>query len=135
MRPGKVEILKGNALFVLENLVPLNIHEITWVWGMYSGKFESALQACHYDIKYAGLYGPYYEFSPEEEEFLKRTLLEEGLVDEVTEVVRGKYVKSLKINKKGSSYLESLTVNGMKFNVKKELEKLKPVTTQYRAEI
>jgi len=135
MRPDKMEILKGNALFVLENLVPLNINEITWVWGMYSRKFESALQVCQHNVRYAGLYGHFMEFSPEEEEFLKMTLLEEGLVDEVTETVKGKDVKSLKINEKGSSYLKSLTANGMKFNAKKELEELKPITTQYRAEI
>lgn len=128
-----MEILKGNALFVLENLVSLNIHEITWVWGMYERKFESAVRLCHPDIKYAGLYGPYLEFPAEEKEILKKTLLEEKLVNEIIEIVRGKNVKSLKINKKGSGYLKSLTDRGMKFEAKKELEKLKPETTLYRA--
>lgn len=129
----KMEILKGNALFVLENLVPLNIHEITWVWGMYEKEFESAVDVCYPNVRYAGLYGPYLEFPAEEEEFLKKTLLEEKLVDEIAEIVRGKNVKSMKINKKGLDYLRSLIDRGMKFEAKKELEKLKPETTQYRA--
>lgn len=133
MKPDKMDILIGNALFVLANLVPLNIHEITWVWGMYSEKFKSAVQICHPNIRYAGFYGPYLEFPAEEEESLKKALLEEGLVDEIIEIVRGKNVKSLKINKKGLDYLEFLAGNGMKFNARKELEKLKPVTARYRA--
>lgn len=135
MRPDKLEILKGNALFVLENLVPLNVFEIAYVWGMYSDDFWDALHACNCQQKYAGFYGPYWETPTKDAELIKKTLLEEGLVDEITESVKGKNAKSLKINKKGLDYLESLVNNGAVFKGLEKLKKLKPEVIQYRADV
>jgi len=120
----KMEILKGNALFVLKNLFPLNIFEIASVWGMYGRAFASALDAGDFTFHYPGSkqYGPYWGISHRMRNSLKKTLLMEGLVDEINEIVRGKKVKSLKINEKGLSYLTQLLHRGMRLKGGKKMK-------------
>lgn len=132
MEPGKMEILKGNALFVLENLAPMSVLEITLVWSIYSTEFAAALRASNSRINYGLFFCPSWRTSDEEVAFLRITLLEEGLVDDITEIVKGMGITSLKINKKGLDYLKSLTNNGLRFKGRKKLKEIRPEVIRCR---
>ncbi len=118
MEPFEMEVLAGNALFVLLCLVPLNIEEIVDVWSMYSKEFEDALNMSNsHDC------GNYWMTPKKEQALLKEYLLKEEIVEEINEIFKGKRIKSLKITVEGKIYLQKLINDGIKFKCKTRLIK------------
>ena len=132
MKPSKDDILKGNALFVLQNALPLSIAGITYVWGMYDKNFDDALNASNSYTYYAEMSGPYWKTPKTEEELIKKSMLDEGLVKKIQTSIKNKRKGVLKITSKGSRYLQGLIKSGLKFKGKKELSEFKLRTIQYR---
>lgn len=132
MKQCKEEVLMGSALFVLQQLCPLNITEIVYVWGMYEDSFKDALSASNSFIYYEELSGPWWETPEQEQETLKRFLLLSGVAEEVEEIIKGEPTKSLRITDKGVEYLLILEKCGTKFEGKEELKRLKPEVIKYR---
>lgn len=133
MKPGKDEVLKGNALFVLQNTLPLSIAGITYVWGMYNNEnFDDALRVSDSYQYFTGMCGPYWKTPKKEEDLLKKIMIKEGLVETTEVLIGGKNRKTLKITSEGSRYLQGLIKHGMKFKGKTELKSLRLRMLEYR---